>query len=149
MRVLRVLYGCIETALAWYSLFIKTLQQKEYTLSLYDKCVANKIINDEQCTNAWHVNDCLTSHVEQKVLDELRRTVIKHFGDMKINTEPTHDFLGMNTTITKDSKVKTDMRQQIHELIKDFETKNDIILHDPVTSPCTDKLFTVDKALKT
>eukprot|EP00957_Ditylum_brightwellii_P059941 4550848-Ditylum_brightwellii.AAC.1 len=50
MRVLQALYGCIEAALAWYLFFTTTLEKEGYILNLYDKCVANKILNDKQCT---------------------------------------------------------------------------------------------------
>jgi len=33
-----------------------------------DKCVANKIINNKQCTITWHVNVLKTSHVEKDVV---------------------------------------------------------------------------------
>ena len=50
MKVLRVIYRCIESALLWYQLYAKTLKGMGFTLNSCDKCVANKVINGLQCT---------------------------------------------------------------------------------------------------
>ena len=141
MKVLRALYGCIEAALAWYNMFTTTLMKEGFKLNPYDKCVANKTINGKQCTIAWHVDDCVATHIEQSVLDALGALMIKHFGDMKIHTGKEHEFLGMKLIITDDRKLKIDMRRHIQEMLDDFEKENDIILKESVTSPATDKLF--------
>ena len=146
LHMLRALYGCIETALAWYKLFTTTLQDEGFKLNPYDKCVANKDINGKQCTIVWHVDDCLANHVEQTVLDNLGATMIKHFGPMDITTGDTHDFLGMKITLTKDRKVKIDMTAQVGKLIEEFEAGNELTLRE-VSSPTNKKFFTVDEQL--
>ena len=50
LRVLRAIYGCIESALQWYVLYKKTLEKEGYELNPYDRCIANKLINGKQCT---------------------------------------------------------------------------------------------------
>ena len=57
VRVLRKIYGCIESALLWYQVYPKTLKDVGFNLNPYDKCVANKTINGKQCTIAWYVDD--------------------------------------------------------------------------------------------
>ena len=52
MKVIRAIYGCIEAALQWYIIFTGTLKKLGYKLNPYDKCVANKVINGNQCTMA-------------------------------------------------------------------------------------------------
>ena len=72
MNVIRAIYGCIEAALQWYILFSGTLEKMGYKLNLYDKCIANRTDkNGKQCTIAWHVDDCIATHMEQKELDML------------------------------------------------------------------------------
>ena len=50
LKVARAIYGCIESALAWYNMFTEILMDMGFTLNPYDKCVANKMINGKQCT---------------------------------------------------------------------------------------------------
>ena len=53
MKVIRAIYGCIESALQWYKMFTEKLQKEGFKLNPYDKCIANKVINNKQCTIAW------------------------------------------------------------------------------------------------
>lgn len=50
LRVLRAIYGCLESALLWYQLYAGTLQKMGFVLNEYGKCVANKSIKGSQCT---------------------------------------------------------------------------------------------------
>ena len=48
VKVLRAIYGCIESALLWYELYVKTLKGMGFKLNPYDRCVANKMIKGKQ-----------------------------------------------------------------------------------------------------
>ena len=50
MLVLRAIYGCIELALQWYTLYSEKLTEKDFKLNPYDRCVANKVVNGKQFT---------------------------------------------------------------------------------------------------
>ena len=50
LKVLRALYGCIESAMLWYDLYSATLEGLGFKINPYDRCVANKVINGSQCT---------------------------------------------------------------------------------------------------
>ena len=73
LRVLRALYGCIQSALLWYNLFSTTLQGMGFKVNPYDRCVANKDINGKQCTIVWYVDDNVVSHADDKVVTKNRR----------------------------------------------------------------------------
>ena len=45
VKVLRALYGCLESALLWYQLYSSTLEKLGFVINPYDRCVANKLIN--------------------------------------------------------------------------------------------------------
>ncbi len=57
LRLLKALYGCAKSALLWHELFTGTLTHMGFELNPYDTCVANKVVNEKQCTTAWYV-DC-------------------------------------------------------------------------------------------
>ena len=144
MKVIRAIYGCIEAALQWYKLFTETLQDLGFKLNSYDKCIANKFENGKQCTIAWHVDDCIATHVEQAVLDNLGKKMIKHFGEMEINTGNKHDFLGMNIVINDDRTVSVEMQDQIDKAINWFEEESGTSVDDTVSTPATGNLFKVN-----
>ena len=148
IQVIRAIYGCIESALQWYKLFTGTLISQGFKLNPYDKCVANKIINGKQLTIVWHVDDCLVSHHSQKDLDQFAQTMIKEFGDMKINRGNGHEFLGMKIKVNpNDRTFEIDMRRQINEAITYFESFGEIV-DGNATTPATYYLFKVDEGVK-
>ena len=45
VKVLRALYGCLESAFLWYQLYSETLKKLGFEINPYDRCVANKVID--------------------------------------------------------------------------------------------------------
>ena len=71
LRVLRAIYGCLESALLWYNLYSTTLVDMGFELNPYDLCVANKTINGTQCTIAFYVDDNKISHKDPAVVKKV------------------------------------------------------------------------------
>ena len=117
VRVLRAIYGCIETALQWCKLHVKTLKGIGFKLNPYDKYVVNKMIN---------------------VMTEVFDTAKQHFGDLVIYRGDTHHLLGMKIKIKRSDKtISIDMREQIEEAFEMFGEE----LGEPVGSPAKKNLF--------
>ena len=114
------------------------------------KCIANRTDkNGKQCTIAWHVDDCIATHLEQKELDILGEQMIKHFGEMEIHRGNTHDILGMKLNILREEKnIEIDMTDQLKKMIQEFEEETGIVLSNDVSSPATGNLFTVREGAK-
>ena len=64
MKVLRAIYGCIESALLWYNFYLNTLKDSVFRINTYDICVSNKMIGVNQCTIVWYVDDNSLSRVD-------------------------------------------------------------------------------------
>lgn len=141
VRVLRAIYGCIESALLWYTLFSNTLKDMGFSINPYDRCVANKVIDRAQCTIAWYVDDVKISHLDPKVVTEMIDVVEKDFGNVKAVRGKEHDYLDMKLIITDDKKVRVDMRDQIKETISAFGE----VLEGTVTSPAARHLMMVNE----
>ena len=71
LLLVRSIYGFIKAAILWYNLYTRTLQSIGFELNPYDICVANKNINQKQCTIAWHFNDNKILSMEKYLLDEI------------------------------------------------------------------------------
>ena len=117
VRVLRALYGCLESALLWYELYSTTLKDMGFVLNPYDRCVANKVINGSQCTIVFYVDDNKISHKDPHVVTKILQDISEHFGELTISRGNKHDFLGMNIEI-KDKKVYIDMKEQVEQSIE-------------------------------
>ena len=117
VRVLRALYGCIESTMLWYELYSSALQDMGFELNPCDKCVANKIIDGKQCTIVFYIDDNKVSHVDPAVVTQVLDQIASHFGELSITRGAKYDFLGMNIEI-KNKKVYVDMQHQVEEALE-------------------------------
>ena len=84
LQILTALYGMIESALLWDKFYTEVLKKEGIELNSYDKCVANKIVNDKQCTIAWYVNNNILSHVDSSVIDNVIATIEEYFPGLVV-----------------------------------------------------------------
>ena len=119
VRVVRAIYGCIESAMLWYNLYVSTLKELGFSLNPYDKCVANKVVNGSQCTMTWYVDDNKLLHKDPRVVDSILKEMTNRFGELTTTRGDEHVFLGMKLKIDRRSKTFTvDMKDQIEEMIQ-------------------------------
>ena len=52
---MKMLRGCINSALLWYDLFSSTMMEMAFELNPYDTCIANDIINGKQFKTCQHM----------------------------------------------------------------------------------------------
>jgi hypothetical protein len=141
LKLLKALYGCVQSALLWYKLFSTTLQGDGFDLNPYDTCVANKIIDGKQCTIAWYVDDNKLSHADDNVVTNIIETIEGRFGKMTVTRGKDHVFLEMDISFLDKGTVSVKMKDYIKEAMADFGeniTRN-------ATTPAKRNLFDTDK----
>lgn len=117
----RALYGCVQSALLWYNMFVGSLEQMGFSINPYDPCVANATIDGKQCTIVWYVDDMKVSHVDPTVVDSIIAKVEAEYGEMTKMRGKAHEFLGMHITFLQDKKVRVNMRRYLDRLGIDVE----------------------------
>ena len=75
VKMLKALYGMLKASILYYKKFRTDIESIGYLVNPYDACVTNKIINGEQHTLTWHVDDVKASHVDTKVNDNFTNGV--------------------------------------------------------------------------
>ena len=120
MKVVRAIYGYIQSALMCYDLYTNKLKDMGFEINPYDKCIANKMINGNQCKIGWYVDNNKISDKEAKVVDDMLTIFKENSGGLTITRGNSHDFLGMNLAITKEKRVEIAMRKQIKVAIEMF-----------------------------
>ena len=140
LRVLKALYGCIESALLWYEMYSSTLEKMGFVINPYDKCVANKIIDGKQCTIVWYVDDNKLSHVDEKVVTKIIEDIKLDYGDLVISRGKEHKFLGMNIKFNENNTVQIGQKEYIAESIELFDED----VSQNVSTPATKNLFVVN-----
>jgi hypothetical protein len=67
----KALYGTMVKSLLYYRKLVKSLTDIDFVISPYDPCVANKMIEGDQMTICFHVDDCKLIHRITKVMDSM------------------------------------------------------------------------------
>ena len=134
----KALYGCVQSALLWYELYTKTLQEMGFILNPHDLCVANSEIEGSQCTICWYVDYNKISHKSKKVIENVISKIEQKFGKMTKTYGDDQEFLGMDITFEK-GKVRVGMKRHI---LKAFEALGEEITRNAAT-PANSFLFEV------
>ena len=139
LRLLKALYGCVQSALLWYQLITSKLVEMGFELNPYDECVANKMINGKQCTMGFWVDDNKISHEDPRVVSDVIEQLEKYFGKMVVTRGRDHSFLGMELSFKDNNTVHVSMKQLCKEAIEAFDED----LRESATTPAKKGLFTV------
>ena len=123
MELLKALYRTLRTArLFWEKLSKQLIDVWGFTPNKYDECVVNKIINGQQMTVVWHVDDLKVSHVDEKEVDKIIKLMEAEFGaeaPLSISCGKVHDYLGMNLDFRVEGEVRINMEHYIDMMLHD------------------------------
>ena len=81
----------LVSAMLFYHKLTKALLSYSFELNPYDLCVVNKMVNGEQLTVCWHVDDLKSSHIDPKDNDEFLQWIKDMFWqlrEVKTNMRP-------------------------------------------------------------
>jgi len=128
MRILNAMYGIMRVALLYYQHFVANICSIGFELNPYDPCVANKLVNSNQLTLIWHVDDIKASHCNKEVITNyiewLRETYECIFEDgsgaLKISCGLMHEHLGMQLDFSVPGKLKLSMVPYIEAMLAEF-----------------------------
>jgi hypothetical protein len=146
------LYGKMVARLLNYRKFVKSLTDIDFTINPYDPCVANKIIEGEQMTIFFHVNDCKLSHSKKTVMNliigylrqEYESIFEDGYGAMAASRGNIHKYLGMTLDYSVLGQVKITLLEYVDEILDAFD-KAEPKGGGTKTSAAPDSLFKVDE----
>ena len=150
VKVLRALYGMIQSSLLCYKKFVRDIKAEGFELNPYDPCVANKMVEGKQLTLTWHVDDVKASHVKKRVIDDFVAWVRKMYEDVtpvKPSRGKRHDHSAMILDFATKGVVKIDMTDCVKRMIQDFKFVSELGTKK-ATTPASNRLFDVREAPK-
>ena len=145
VQLTKALYGTLKAALLFWKRLSKQLIKWGFKLNPYDSCVANKIIDGNQCTILWHVDDLKISHVDPKVVTDVIELLKSKFGNedpLTITRGKVHEYLGMTIDFSIDGKVMFKMFDYIKTMLDELPAD----FGGTALNPASMKLFDVDPA---
>jgi hypothetical protein len=96
LRLQKALCGMMKSALLFYRKLIKEQKEMGFEINPYDPCMANKLVEGNQMTVRWHVDDLMISHVDQNEILNFVKCIKDIYGDnLTKNVGTTHGYLGM------------------------------------------------------
>ena len=102
------------------------------------------MVNSEQLTVYWHVDDLKSSHIHPKVNDKFLQWIKDMFGqlgEVKMTQGPLHDYLGMTLDYSVPGQFSIDMSHYVKKMVKEFPQEN--LRRASVASPWNENLFKV------
>jgi hypothetical protein len=104
------------------------------------------VINGEQITIQFHVDDLKISHKQQSVLDEVLNDLNNKFGTKKKALSATkgkiHDYLGITINYDEPRKVKFTMIDYLEDILSEMPSD----MNGTAKTPARDNLFTIDNS---
>jgi hypothetical protein len=98
------------------------------------------MINGEQFTITWHVDDLKLSHVGVKEVDKTIEWLKSIYGaDVRISRGKKHGYLGMDQDYSVPGEVKVTMVDYLKRVITEFPE----VITGGAVSPAAERLFTV------
>ena len=82
----------------FYQNLTKGLLSYSFELNPYYPCVANKMVNGQQLTVCWHVDNLKSSHIGPRVNNEFLQWIentFRQLGEVRMTQGLLHDYLGM------------------------------------------------------
>ena len=144
MELLKALYGTLRAAhLFWQKLSKQLIDEWGFTPNKYDDCVANKMINGQQMTVVWHVDDLKVSHVDAMEVEKFVQQMEETFGQetpLTVSRGQVHDYLGMTLDFCTKGKVQISMEHYIDMMLQDAPEE----MKGTATTPAAPHLFKVN-----
>jgi hypothetical protein len=142
----------MKAALLFYQRFVGDLESIGVKLNPYNPCVANKMVNGNQLTIVWQVDDLKISHKAEKTVTRmvtwLKRTYERMFDDgsgaMKICRGKLHEYLGMTIDYHVKGQATFSMVTYIEEIVMLFSKYDDS--NKIASTPAAEHIFKVDES---
>ena len=140
VKLLKALYGCVESAKLWYEHLRARLEEMEFKPNPIDICVFNKQIGNNQCTIGIYVDDLIITAKDLDIIERTTREIDYTFDGILWTWGTKHNYLGMTFTFNKESKtVNVAMNKYIEELMVKYKVSG------KSKTPCGNDLFDIDE----
>ncbi len=139
VKLTKALYGCLESAKLFYKHLRKTFEDIGYVASSIDACVFSKTQDGEKTIIVTHVDDVKimseSDYETEIVIDQMRKV----YGDIKVNSGTTHNYLGMSFDYSHKGEVEISMKQCVDTILVEYPVVG------TAKTPANVELFEIDE----
>jgi hypothetical protein len=134
VKLNKALYGTVQAALLWYKKLSGVLIADGFVANPYDACLFNKMVEGQQITVCFHVDDLLVTCAVEDMLEEVVKHLGNNFANLTVNRGKQHSYLAMNIVEGADD-ISVDMTAYIDKCTEGR------VFGRPASSPARDDLF--------
>ena len=140
VKLLKALYGCVESAKLWYEHLRARLEEKEFRPNPIDISVFNKQIGNNQYNIGIYVDDLIIAAKDLDIIERTTREIDYTFDEILWTWGIKHNYLGMTFTFNKEFKtVNISMNKYIEELMAKYKVSG------KSKTLCGNDLFDIDE----
>jgi hypothetical protein len=144
-KLTKAVYGTLLGAILFYEKLTKQLIEWGYKTNCYDQCTFNKMVNGNQITIQFHVDDLKISHKDQSVIDVVLLNLNNEFGTTRkplaATTGLIHDYLGITIDYSESDKLKFTMYDYLEDILDEMPDN----MNGTAPTPASANLFDVDE----
>ena len=119
-RLLKALYGCVQSGQLWYTKIKNILIQEKYTPTPTDPCIFRRIVNQKIYFLILYVDDILLFADDEEII-RVKTFMMKEFQWITVVEGRTQSYLGMSVEV-QDNAVIVDMKYYIDQLLTQLPT---------------------------
>ena len=85
------------------------------------------MVNGEQLTICWHVDNLKSSHINPKVNNKFLpwiKDAFRQHGEVKTTQGPQHNYLDMTVNYSVPGQVSINMSHHVKKMVKEFPQEN-------------------------
>jgi hypothetical protein len=130
--------------LFWKRLLAFLIDTHGFVRNEYVWCVVNKVIDGEQCTIVWYVDDMKVLHVNSDIVTQQLEVIQQEFGQLLELTTTwgkVHEYLVIRMDFSQPGRVQMTMPNYVKGLHNECL---DDLMRGPFTSGATGHLLTVN-----
>ena len=121
VKLIKALYGCIESALLWYEHLSNSLLEIGFKQNPQDLCVFNLGEGENQCTFCVYVDDAMITCKDEKIIDDVIEKLTERYEKITSKDGLVHNYIGMTFDFSKEDEVSITMDGYIKEILNSYK----------------------------
>ena len=141
VRLLKALYGCVESAMLWYHHLRDFLCSIGFEHCPHDPCMFKRGVGEHMVRMVVYVDDLLVSCQTKSVLDKLKEKFREKYGAVTVKEGTSQSYLGMLFDFSEVGALRVTMPKATTELLRDHHKGGTALtpavsnLYEPGDSP--------------
>jgi hypothetical protein len=141
VRLVKALYGLVESALLWYRELTSTLLQLGYEVNPFEKCVFVKKLQEKVVSIVGvFVDDLKIIAEDEKMIDDVHNALVMKYKEVKITKGDLLEYLGMVWDYRTPYEVSVSMPKYVEELL---ESSPEMDHHKTAKTPAANDLLKI------